>query len=123
VLAIWETTCTSMMVVATIALCMDVSSPKVGATQFTSYMALSNLSTTLGYKLGGYATEALSYVQLYVIAGIVQIAITLLLVAVDPKEARSKLPLPAGWTVGPYAILTAAVFVIAVLAVPIILIL
>lgn len=123
VLAIWETTCTSMMVVATIALCMDVSSPKVGATQFTSYMALSNLSTTLGYKLGGYATEVLSYVQLYVIAGIVQIAITLLLVAVDPKEARSKLPLPASWTVGPYAILTAAVFVIAVLAVPIVLIL
>lgn len=121
-LAIWETSCTSVMVVATIALCMEASSPRVGATQFTSYMALSNLSTTIGYKLGGHATEVLSYAELYALAGVVQIGLTSLLLFVDPREARARLPLPPGWRFGPYGILTALVFVLAVAVVPILLI-
>ncbi len=122
-LAVWEVLCTSVMVVSTFALCMEVSWPRVAATQFTSYMALSNLSTTIGYKLGGQALEYFSYTELYFIAGAVQILITALLFLVDPGEARRKLPLGPGWKLGPVGILTAVLFVAAVGVVPILLIL
>ena len=123
VLAAWEVGCTAVMVVAAFALCMDVSWPRVAATQFTAYMALSNLSTTLGYKLGGYVSEVFSYRELYVIAGCWQIAVVGLLLVISPTEARRKLPLAPGWRLGPIGILTTVVFLIAVGVVPILLIL
>jgi predicted MFS family arabinose efflux permease len=36
---------------------MSVSKPLVAATQFTSYMAVLNLSMTAGQKLGGWIAE------------------------------------------------------------------
>ncbi|MBA2542930.1 MAG: MFS transporter [Deltaproteobacteria bacterium] len=122
-LAIWETTCTSVMIVSVFALCMEVSWPRVAATQFTSYMALSNLSTTIGYKLGGEALSVFSYTELYFVAGAFQILITSLVIFIDPTEVRRKLPLAPGWKLGPFGILTGVVFLVAVGVVPVLLLL
>jgi len=50
-LAMFETACTSIMVVGLFALCMGRRVAAVGASQFTAYMSLSNFSTTLGFLL------------------------------------------------------------------------
>lgn len=122
-LAIWEVTCTSVMAVSVFALCMEVSWPRVAATQFTSYMALSNLSTTIGYVLGGRVLELFGFEEVYFLAGGIQILITLLIFLIDPREARTKLPLPPGWRPTAYSVLTLVLFVYAVVAAPVMLLL
>ena len=49
-----EPLCQSVMTVAIFALCMDLSWPRIAATQFGAYMALLNVSTTLGFRLAGH---------------------------------------------------------------------
>jgi PAT family beta-lactamase induction signal transducer AmpG len=99
-ITILEALCQSFLSVALIALCMDVSWPRVAATQFTAYMAFSNFSSTIGYRLGGVISDW-SYPQIYLTAALLQIAVTGLLLFVDPSEARRKLPLPAGTSIVP----------------------
>ncbi|HEU4613444.1 MAG TPA: MFS transporter [Kofleriaceae bacterium] len=88
--------CQAIWSVALIALCMDVSWPRVAGSQFTAYMALSNFSTTLGYQSSGRINTWLSFQHVYILAGVIQIAVTLLLLPIDPHETRTKLPLPEG---------------------------
>lgn len=121
-LAVWETTCQSIMTVATFALCMDVSWPRIAATQFTAYMALANLGSTIGYKLAATVNEHLDYQEIYVTASCVQLAVTAILLIVDPGQARRTLPLAPGWKFGPTAIATTVVFVVTVAIVPVMLI-
>lgn len=122
IVAIWDIACMSIMLVSSYALCMAVSSPRVAATQFAAYMALANMSSTIGYRLGGIAMEHVTYRELYVIAGIAQGAVTLLALFIDPKEARTKLPLTR-WRVGPFTVVNAIVFVAAVVVAPVVLLL
>jgi len=122
-LAVWEVSCQSIMTVATFALCMDVSWPRIAATQFTAYMALSNLGSTLGYKLAATVTDRLDYQQIYLAAAAFQIGATALLLVVDPNEARRKLPLAPGWKLNATGIVTALVFVVTVALVPVLLVL
>jgi len=92
----WEATWQAALSVALIALCMDLSSPKVAGSQFAAYMALSNFSTTLGYqfgaqilnKLGGPAT---GFPRLYMVMAAVQLAIVPLLIPIDPHQLRRSL--------------------------------
>jgi PAT family beta-lactamase induction signal transducer AmpG len=84
------------MTVALIALCMDLSWDKIGGSQFTAYMALSNFSVVLGQQ---FAIRAMTYWEfhgIYVAAACMQVAVTPLLLAIDPGELRRKLPLPEG---------------------------
>ncbi len=121
VVAIWDVGCMSVMLVSSYALCMAVSWPRVAATQFAAYMALANMSSTIGYRLGGIAMEHVTYRELYVIAGIVQGAVTLLALWIDPSEARSKLP--RGRRLGPFTVVNAIVFTLAVVIAPVVLLL
>ncbi len=122
VVAIWDVACMSVMLVSSYALCMAVAWPRVAATQFAAYMALANMSSTIGYRLGGIAMEYVTYRELYVIAGIVQGSVTLLTLFIDPKESRTKLPL-THWRVGPFTVVNAIVFTLAVVIAPVVLLL
>lgn len=92
----YDAGCSAIMSVALIALCMDLSWPRVAGSQFAAYMALSNFSTTLGYQYGAKLNHALGFRGVYVAMAITQLAVTLLLLPIDPHETRTKLPLPSG---------------------------
>lgn len=104
-LAIYESATLSIMTVSLFAICMDLSWPKVAASQFAAYMALSNFSTTLGFLVAGPAKSILDYDQLYLVAAGVQLAVTALLLAIDPTETRRTLPRPPGARVNPIGVL------------------
>jgi len=95
-LAMFETTCTSIMVVGLFALCMDVAWPPVGASQFTAYMSLSNFSMTLGFLLTSELPASFDYRTCYFVAAGYQLVVTALLLWVDPTETRRTLPRPTG---------------------------
>ncbi len=73
------------------ALLMGVSWPAVAASQFTAYMALSNLGRTLGSKLAGPLTESLGTAGTYLGLGAFQIAVIFLLVPIDVNQNRREL--------------------------------
>ena len=73
------------------ALLMDVSTPAIAATQFTAYMALFNLSNTLGFKLAGPAERTFEYYGIFLAAAAIQLTVTAILFFIDPHETRRKL--------------------------------
>jgi PAT family beta-lactamase induction signal transducer AmpG len=77
--------------VSLFALFMAVSWPRVAATQFTAYMALLNLSTTIGLKLAGPLDARLDFASIYLVAGVLQAAVVLVLPFIDPAQARRAL--------------------------------
>ena len=70
------------------AICMDVTNPAVAATQFTAYMALSNLAISYSATWQGIAIEVLGYPKTLLIDAIAGV----LIVAVVPFVAPSKSP-------------------------------
>ncbi|MBM3984261.1 MAG: MFS transporter [Planctomycetes bacterium] len=76
---------------ALFALLMGVSWPAVAASQFTAYMALLNLGRTLGARLAGPASEALQVHAVFLAFGTAQVALLLLLFAIDPRQNRREL--------------------------------
>ncbi len=77
--------------VSLFALFMAVSSPRVAATQFTAYMALLNLSTTIGLRLAGPFDERFEVATIYLIAGGLQAALVLVLPFVAPRRTPTDL--------------------------------
>ncbi len=78
-----------LLSVALFALFMDISWPKVAATQFTTYMALLGFSASTGAKLAGRVEAwGLSYPELFMVAGVCPLVIMGLLLLVDPGETR-----------------------------------
>jgi PAT family beta-lactamase induction signal transducer AmpG len=96
VLGLYAEGCLSILSVSLIALAMDLSWPRIAASQFTAYMALLNLGTTLGSQFSTQALRWMPFYGVYILGGAVQLAITLLVLPIDPGEARRKLPLPEG---------------------------
>ncbi|HEY4180387.1 MAG TPA: MFS transporter [Kofleriaceae bacterium] len=90
--SLWEGLTTSMMTTSLFALCMDLAYPAAGASQFSAYMAFSNFATTIGYAVAGKLPAAWSYRDVYLIAAVAQVVITLVLFAIDPKQTRRDLP-------------------------------
>ena len=84
---IWEQFLIAFFTVSVIALCMSVTWSAVAGTQFTGYMAMLNLSMTLGAKLAGWL-EGVSYPMVYAIAGIVQLISILFVFFISPKQAK-----------------------------------
>src|SRR5262249_42867580 len=72
---IYAESCQAIWVTALIALCMDLTWPRIAGAQFSAYMALSNFSTTLGYQFSARATSWLGYQGVYVLGGIIQVAV------------------------------------------------
>ena len=68
-----------------------ISWPQIGAIQFTAYMALLNLSTSLGSRLAGVADETLELHQIFVLAGLLQALMVIGVLLIDVRETRSRL--------------------------------
>ena len=90
-LVVLEPACQSVMIASLFAVCMDLSWPKIGATQFGIYMALANASTTVGFKLAGISTDTWAYPSIYVVAAVLQLALLAVLPFVDTSAVRRAL--------------------------------
>lgn len=78
----------SVLSVSLFSLFMSISWPRVAATQFTAYMALMNLSATIGSYLAAQLTVSFSILQILVLAGIIQMLIGVPVLLVDVKQTR-----------------------------------
>ena len=82
----------ALLSVSLFALFMSISWPRIAATQFTTYMAFLNLSTTIGSYSAGLLSSDYTATQILMFAGIVQIVIVLPVLLIDPKQTRRVLP-------------------------------
>ena len=81
----------ALITVGLFALFMSISWPRVGATQFTAYMAMMNFSNTIGSLWAGKTSEEASISScLYLAAGI-QVVIILPLLLISPNQTRQVL--------------------------------
>jgi len=69
---------------------MRLSNPALGATQFTAYMAMTNLCYSFTAVIGGRMADDLGYVRSYFIAAAVQLAAIPLLALADPRKAEER---------------------------------
>lgn len=90
-LFVLEPLCQSILSVSLFALFMGMTSLRVAGSQFAAYMALLNLGTVIGLRLVGWMDETLDWNAIYLVAGGIQIATTLVIPFIDPKETRRKL--------------------------------
>ena len=79
------------MGISLISLFMNVTWPKVGATQFTLYMALLNFGALFGLKMAGYFEENFTYTTTIMIGGTCQLLIAFVLPFIDPGQTRREL--------------------------------
>ena len=77
------------------ALFMDVTTPAVAATQFTAYMALSNLCTSYTAYWQGYAVTRWGYPVTLVIDSVVGLVVLATLPLMRPRPADPAPPRPA----------------------------
>ena len=81
----------SVVSVSLFSLFMTVSWPRVAATQFTTYMALMNLSKTCGSYAAGELSLHCSVQQMLIVAGLLQIVMMLPVLFIDPGQTRREL--------------------------------
>jgi len=79
------------MGISLISLFMNVTWPKVGATQFTLYMALLNFGALFGLKMAGYFEENFTFTTTIMIGGTCQLMIAFVLPYIDPGQTRREL--------------------------------
>jgi len=71
------------------AMCMDISLPAVAGTQFTAYMAMSNLSATIGKYLADFFDTNMSYGQILIFWGLFQaVVVSAILIFIDPHQRK-----------------------------------
>ena len=70
---------------------MGIAWPKVAATQFTAYMALMNFSVTIGSYTASVLDQQFTISQILIIAGLLQIAMTVPVLFIDPRQTREVL--------------------------------
>ena len=76
------------MSAALFGLFMGISWSKVAAMQFTTYMALMNMSTTCGSYLSGWIGTDFTIFQILIVSGVLQIAALLPMSLIDPAQTR-----------------------------------
>lgn len=76
------------LLVSTFAISMGVAWPRIAATQFTVYMSLQNLSSSLGGQMAGWFDRNISVSATYFIFGLFQIALIGLILLIDIHQAR-----------------------------------
>ena len=93
VTAMWglQTFFEAVFSVSLFAMFMTVSWPRVAATQFTAYMALMNLSTTIGSAMAGVASKSLSVSGVFASAGLIQCSLIVVIFLVQPDQTRQRL--------------------------------
>jgi PAT family beta-lactamase induction signal transducer AmpG len=78
--------CISFGTVAVFSLFMQISWTRAAATMFTSYMAMANLSTTLGTRLAGYIDGIMSYNNVFILVGVFTLLPLSLLIFINPYK-------------------------------------
>lgn len=78
----------SLASVGMFSLFMGISWPKVAATQFTAYMALLNLSATVGQGIAGTLDARFDYGGLYLVGALMQVVAVFVLWRIDPGQTR-----------------------------------
>ncbi|HEY5952198.1 MAG TPA: MFS transporter, partial [Kofleriaceae bacterium] len=73
VMGLYAEAALSILSVALIALAMDLSWPRIAGSQFTAYMALLNLGTTLGSLFSTRAMQWLPFQGVYILGGVIQL--------------------------------------------------
>lgn len=116
-LAIVEALAQAIMTVSLFALCMDVAWSPTAASQFTAYMALSNFSTTLGYRLAAALGGWVDFQGAYFVAAAIQVVVTGLLLLIDPGQIRRALPRPAGVAIRPASIIAVGALALALVGI------
>lgn len=81
----------AILEVALLSLFMTMSWPRIAATQFTAYMALINVSNTIGIRVIGPLEAHLGWRGLFLAAGLFQLSLPLLLPLIDPGQTRREL--------------------------------
>ncbi|HIA97862.1 MAG TPA: MFS transporter, partial [Marine Group III euryarchaeote] len=81
----------AVMGISLISLFMNVTWPKVGATQFTLYMAMLNFGALFGLKMAGYFEENFTFTTTIMIGGTCQLMIAFVLPYIDPGQTRREL--------------------------------
>ena len=72
----------------TLALFMDLTNPRIGATQFQIYMALLNIKDAGAQKLGGRLAERISAPAMFGLGAIVEVLPLVLLPWLDARRAQ-----------------------------------
>jgi PAT family beta-lactamase induction signal transducer AmpG len=75
---------------ATIALCMDVTNPRLPAMHFQSFMALYSVKLMWASRAGGQLAERLSVPAMFALAAGIEVAALLLLPLIDPRRAQER---------------------------------
>jgi MFS transporter, PAT family, beta-lactamase induction signal transducer AmpG len=73
---------------ANLALFMDLTHPRLAATQFQVYMALQNTRGFWGNRLGGWAAERISAPRMFGLGALIEIVPLVLLPFLDPRKAE-----------------------------------
>ncbi|MRG93300.1 MFS transporter [Polyangium spumosum] len=68
---------------------MRLSNPALGATQFTAYMAMTNLCYSFTARYGGWMADTFGYQRAFFIASVVQVVVIPLLLLCDPRKAEA----------------------------------
>jgi PAT family beta-lactamase induction signal transducer AmpG len=76
-----------MLYAATLALCMDLTNPRVAATQFQIYMALLNVRLSWASYVGGRLAETVPAPTMFALATALELAPLALLPALDARRA------------------------------------
>ncbi|MCH1439255.1 MAG: MFS transporter [Rubripirellula sp.] len=82
----------ALLSVSLFALFMSISWPRIAASQFTTYMAFLNLSTTIGSYSAGYLSNDYTATDILIFAGAIQVLIVLPVLLIDPQQTRRVLP-------------------------------
>ena len=78
--------CISFGTVAVFSLFMQISWTRAAATMFTCYMAMANLSTTLGTRLAGRLEDVLSYDMVFIIVGLITLLPLVFLLPIQTEK-------------------------------------
>jgi PAT family beta-lactamase induction signal transducer AmpG len=91
ILFLAETALEGFMQVSMFALFMGLCWPPIAATQFTTYMALLNVSNGTGALLADQFETRFSMPGAHYALGFIQLALVAIVAAIDPNETRRKL--------------------------------
>jgi len=72
--------------VAIFSLFMHISWTKSAATMFTSYMAISNMSSTMGNKFAGYIKDWIPFYMTFILLGILALVPLIFLIWINPDS-------------------------------------
>ena len=82
----------SVLAVACFAMFMGIAAKKVAATQFSTYMAVFNLSQSFGSKAAGWLDEVVPVATVFVILAVFQASITPVLIGIRPRHKNPTPP-------------------------------